>query len=405
MPLTNSFHHHHQVIIIGGGPAGLSVAYELARRGVEFVILEKGEQAGSSFQRFPKNIFFGPWLNNMLPGSKVALNWVPRRSTQPAYSHYLMQYCEKNHLPMIVNAQVKGLEQHSDGSFLVRTNQGDLTSDVVVNATGYFSKPFIPEYPGLHATSIPTMHVADYREPRTVREKLGQDLREGPITASNEGRRPKVLVVGKRLSAGETFCELHRAGYQVGLSFRGKLLFGPSRWQETLISPIVYVWERLAVMLRLKLSSFPRMAGGLSERLINQGHVRTYPNISHFEKDRVVFEDRSEESFDLVIFATGYRPAVDHLPIAPIGVWLKDMESTAVPGLFFLGVDGQRTYRSRFLRGLVEDSSVLAEMVAKRVASLRPMAKPTLLPVPIEERIFEPLEDEAFVEEAAAVEI
>ena len=384
-----SFHKHHQVIVIGGGPAGLSAAYELARRGVEFLILEKGAQAGSSFQRFPKNIFFGPWLNNMLPGSKVALNWVPRRSTQPAYSHYLIQYCEKNHLPMLPNASVEGLEQHSDGSFLLRTNHGDMTADVVVNATGYFSKPFIPDYPGLRETAIPTMHVADYREPRTVRDRLDRE----------QGR---ILVVGKRLSAGETFCELHRAGYNVALSFRGKLLFGPSRWQETLISPIVYVWERLAVMLRLKLNSFPRMAGGLSERLVSQGLVPTFPNISRFEKNAVVFEDGRRESFDLVIFATGYQAAIDHLPIDAKGSWLKEMESTAMPGLFFLGVDGQRTYRSRFLRGLVEDSSVLAEKVAKRVASLRPLAKPTLLPVPIEERIFEPLEDEAY--ETAGVE-
>jgi hypothetical protein len=80
------------------------------------------------------------------------------------------------------------------------------------------------------------------------------------------------------------------------------------------------------------------------------------------------------------------------------------MESLAMPGLFFLGVDGQRTYRSRFLRGLVEDSSIVAELVAKRVSSLRPMTPPTVLPVPLEERIFVPLEDEAF-SEAATVEI
>ena len=46
------------------------------------------------------------------------------------------------------------------------------------------------------------------------------------------------------------------------------------------------------------------------------------------------------------------------------------MESTLVPDLFFLGVDQQRTYRSRFLRGIVEDSRLVAELVARRAQRL-----------------------------------
>jgi putative flavoprotein involved in K+ transport len=379
-----SFAEHHQVVVIGGGPAGLSVAYELAKRGIELIILEKGRQAGNSFTRFPKNIFFGPWLNNLLPGSRVALNWVLRRSTQAAYSHYLAQYSEKNHLPLFANTGVTQLEHRTDGAFVLHTSRGEVATDLVVNATGYFSKPYIPEYPGLRETSIKTMHVAEYREPRSAREKLGRET-------------GKILVVGKRLSAGETFCELYLSGFQVSLSHRGKLVFGPSRWQENLISPLVYVWERLAVLLRLKLNSYPRMAGGLSEKLIKDGTVRTFPNIARFGKNTVVFENQVEEHFDLVVFATGYRPAVDHLPMEVgdfPGPQLCEMESTTVPGLFFLGVDGQRTYRSRFLRGLREDATVLADKIAKRIAALRPTAKPAVLAVPIEERVFEPLEDE-----------
>ena len=34
------------VIVVGGGIAGLSVAYELTRRGVPFVLLERGPRAG-----------------------------------------------------------------------------------------------------------------------------------------------------------------------------------------------------------------------------------------------------------------------------------------------------------------------------------------------------------------------
>jgi len=77
------------VIVLGAGPAGLSVGYDLSRSDINFLILEKGKVAGESFSHFPANVTFGPWLNNTLPGSRVAWNWKLRRSTQPAYLWYL----------------------------------------------------------------------------------------------------------------------------------------------------------------------------------------------------------------------------------------------------------------------------------------------------------------------------
>ena len=81
------------ILILGAGPAGLSIGYELTRRNLDFLILEKGKVAGESFTHYPQNIFFGPWVNNTLPGSRVAWNWLLRRSTQPAYSWYLQDIC------------------------------------------------------------------------------------------------------------------------------------------------------------------------------------------------------------------------------------------------------------------------------------------------------------------------
>lgn len=350
---------HFPVIIIGAGPAGLSVAYELIRRGVEPLVLEKGPCAGASFAQFPKNIFFGPWLNNLLPGSAIDWAWLLRRSTQPAYSKYLQDYAHQNRLQ--VKAGVEVLEVSHDGTqFHLQTSDGPMSCGLVVNCSGYFARPFTPPYAGLGESQIACMHVSAYREPQSVVERLRR-------------RAGRILIVGKRLSAGETMVELHNAGYQVCLSHRGKLRFGPSQFQEALLSPLNWLLERLSVALRLRKDSYPQMAGGESRRLVETGQVKTFPDIASFEQDRVIFSDGQEQRFDLVIFATGYRPAIAHLsplvdPEQPLR--LRNMESSQVPGLFFLGVDQQRTYRSRFLRGIVEDSRYLAELVARRALRL-----------------------------------
>jgi len=363
---------NYPVIIIGAGPAGLSVAYELIRRGVEPLVLEKGATAGASFAQFPRNIFFGPWLNNLLPGSGIDWAWLLRRSTQPAYTKYLQDYAHQNRLQ--VKCGVEVLEVRQDGGlFHLETSDGPMTSPLVVNCSGYFAYPFTPPYPGLEATRIPWMHVSAYREPQSVVDRLQRSA----------GR---ILVVGKRLSAGETMVELHNIGYQVSLSHRGKLRFGPSQFQEALLSPLTWLIERLAVALRIRQNSYPDMAGGESRRLVKSGQVKTLPDIASFQEDSITFVDGQKMRYDLVIFATGYRPAIRHLapllnPEQPLQ--LQNMESRQAPGLFFLGVDQQRTYRSRFLRGIVEDSRYLAELVARRalrLASLRREGSPDRAP-------------------------
>ena len=347
------------VIIIGAGPAGLSVAYELIRRGVEPLVLEKGPCSGASFAQFPKNIFFGPWLNNLLPGSGIDWAWLLRRSTQPAYTKYLQDYAHQNRLQVRTGVEVSELS-HDGSQFYLQTSDGPMSSALVVNCSGYFSRPFTPDYPGLSDSHIPCMHVSAYREPQSVIERL-------------QRRAGRILIVGKRLSAGETMVELHNAGFQVCLSHRGKLRFGPSQFQEALLSPLNWLAERIAVTLRLRKDSYPEMAGGESRRLVESGQVKTFPDIASFQEDRVHFVDGQDQRFDLIIFATGYRPAINHLaplldPDLPLK--LRNMESTLVSGLFFLGVDQQRTYRSRFLRGIVEDSRYLAELVARRALRL-----------------------------------
>ncbi len=53
------------VIVVGAGPAGITTAYELAKKGVEVLLIERGEQVGV------KNMFggvvVGDWFRNLVP--------------------------------------------------------------------------------------------------------------------------------------------------------------------------------------------------------------------------------------------------------------------------------------------------------------------------------------------------
>lgn len=364
------------VIVLGAGPAGLAVAYELIRRGIEPLVLEKGSTPGASFNNFPRNIFFGPWMNNLLPGSTIDWAWLLKRSTQPAYAKYLRDYAHQNRIPVRTNVHVQAVAREED-LFRLHTSAGDLRSHLLVNATGYFTRPYTPNYAGLESTLVPHMHVSQYRDAQTVVERL-------------QRRSGRVLVVGKRLSAGETLVELHNNGFQVALAYRGKLRFGPTQWGEALVSPVSWIFERIAVAMRVRKHSYPLMAGGESRRLVESGQVITFPNIARFNAHTVAFEDGREERFDLVIFATGYRAAMGHLESLlgpqPNEPKIRNMESIQCPNLFFLGVDQQRTYRSRFLRGIVEDSRLLAELVARRAQRLPKLARELVQDLVIPER-------------------
>jgi len=52
-------------IVVGGGPAGLTAAYVLAMAGVEVVVFERGEYAGS---KNVSGLLYSPVLNEIIPG-------------------------------------------------------------------------------------------------------------------------------------------------------------------------------------------------------------------------------------------------------------------------------------------------------------------------------------------------
>ena len=347
--------HDIEVLILGAGPAGLVMGRELSRRAIPYLILEKEQMVGSTFVRMTDSTTFGPWLNNTLPGAPVSLAQKLARTTRADYARYLQEYAAGNELRILFGVKVQAVHEEQ-GRFLVSCEHGEsYRAQYLINATGIFSKPNLPQYEG--ECAIPSIHSAAYRWPYTVEELTGK-------------KWARVLIVGSRLSAGEILEELYEAGHELQLSHREPISTWPSPLEEALLSPLSYVWEEISLRLGLQRPSNlrPKLRRGRQWSLLTSGKVRTRPDIARLAGDSVVFRDGQTARYDLIIYATGYRPALDHL--APLlgssTPWLSGLETVEIPNLFFLGLPGSRSFRSEFLRGIREDAPYLANLLAAR---------------------------------------
>lgn len=346
------------IAILGGGPAGLSLAYECQRRGLEALVLEAGPCPGYSWACMPTGLkLLSPWYQNILFHQR----WGPRdlHRLVPArdFAAYLEEQSSRLRLPIQCQCPVRAL--HRDGrGWMIESDRRTLRARRVVNATGYFSCPYIPDLPGLHELKIPRLHFAEYRDPSALAAQL-------PHASA------RILIIGKRISAGQAALELHDAGHHVTLACRSPLTYARPPWLQMLVFPVYFPVEDWLVRRHpfwLE-DSYPPMEGGRVRSLIRRGRIVLRPAVTAFQSRAAVFADGAVESFDLVLFATGFRPALQHLAhlnltYGPQGYPItRGFESTEAPGLYFLGFDRIRTFRSRYLRGIREDAGMLAEFL------------------------------------------
>jgi hypothetical protein len=274
------------------------------------------------------------------------------------YLHYLVSYAEQANLPIRTGTHVQEVIRRADGTFIVHTSKGKYSSRTVVNATGYFSSPFVPEIPGAAESNIPRLHVAEYGDPDRIAALLGK--KDGLI-----------LMVGKRLSAGQIMVELADAGFRIALSHRSPIEYGAGPigwWFLFRIFPWLE-WLKLGIKGDRAAPNDVRMQGGRARALIDQRKIETFPQIVRFENDHVVFADGRKLQPDLVLFATGFQLANGHL--ANLGTSLHsklhDLESSFVSGLYFLGLDQGRNFQSRFIRGIRNDAAFLADQLQRKL--------------------------------------
>jgi putative flavoprotein involved in K+ transport len=191
----------HEAVVIGAGPAGLAAAAMLGKKGVETVVLDRAPQVGASWRGHYDRLHLHTirWLSNLpgMPISRTEGPWVSREGVV----RYLESYARDFDLHIRAGVDARSIKRAGD-EWSVDTSGGAIRARWVVVATGFNSRPHLPDWNGQDSFQGELVHSSEYRNPQPYREK-------------------SVLVVGTGNSGAEICVDLVEGGAAaVSLSVR-----------------------------------------------------------------------------------------------------------------------------------------------------------------------------------------
>ena len=285
--------HVHDSLVIGAGQAGLSASYHLQRLGIEHVVLDASPEPGGAWQHRWDSLT----MDDVHGVADLPDAPAPGRGNDRAnvvIPGWFGDYERRFDLPVLRPVRVDRVD--SDGDLLV-VHAGDSTwrTRTLVNATGTWSRPFVPHYPGIESFRGEQFHTIDY-----------------PGAEHFRGRR--VLVVGGGASAVQFLGEIRPVAETIWVTRREPV------WNDAISefdgrAAIAEVEERVRRGLPPRsVVSVTGLALRKQERLAESlGAYERRPMFARIEPDGVRWADGSFEAVHAILWATGFRPAVAHL--------------------------------------------------------------------------------------------
>jgi cation diffusion facilitator CzcD-associated flavoprotein CzcO len=331
-------------VVIGAGQAGLSVAYYLKRLGLdpgnEFVLLDRGPGTGGAWQSRWEGLRLGSTHKvNDLPGmDELGISFETADRSIPAkdivsdyYERYEEHYGFQVVRPAVVTSVTNNHSTNLRVTFTDAEGVQDVTTDVIVNATGTWGAPFIPWYPGRDSFRGRQVHTTDYIQ---AEEFAGQS----------------VVVVGGGTSAIGFLLELEDLASQLTWVARRDIEFFDEGEVNMEDSAAVVAMQDEAARAGRALPSVVSGTGVPRTRRVQAGIERgvldAKPMFSAIEPDGVRWPDGTFQQVDAIIWATGFRPELRHL--APLklrekagGVAVGGGNSFKDPRVFFAGYGPQ----------------------------------------------------------------
>ncbi|WP_300437429.1 YpdA family putative bacillithiol disulfide reductase [Christiangramia sp.] len=310
----------YEVVIIGGGPIGIACALEAEKKGLSYLIIEKGCLVNSLYH-YPTNMTF------FSTSEKLELDDIPFISNNPKPTkrealEYYRRIATNNEINIHLFEKVTDVKTKKGKHFIV-TSKNEYQAENVIVATGFYD---IPNHLGVPGEDLPKVSHY-YNDPHYYATQ-------------------KTLVVGASNSAVDAALEIYRKGGEVTMLVR-----------KPEIGERVKYWVRPDIINR-----------------IEEGSIKAYfdSNLKEIRENEVILNTPKGEKAlanDFVLLLTGYRPNFGFLQ--NIGIKLsndgrkipfynEDTMETNVPGIFLAGVicGGVETHK-----WFIENSRIHAKMI------------------------------------------
>jgi thioredoxin reductase len=288
------------VVVIGAGQAGLSAGYGLRRAGLEpgpgFVVLDGEDGPGGAWRhRWPTLRVDRTHRISDLPGLPFEPSDPTLQAAQvvPAYfDAYERVFDLEVRRPVRVSAV-----RDSGPELLVESDAGTWRTRALINATGTWTRPFRPRYPGAETFGGRQLHTADYRGPDEFAGRC-------------------VVVVGGGTSAVQLLMEIADVAAATTWVTRRPPEFHDGPFDEEYgRAAVARVEER--VRAGLPPQSVVRVTGlALTPQVRAAQAAGVLDRLPMFERitpEGVVWPDGSTVATDVILWATGFRPALGHL--------------------------------------------------------------------------------------------
>jgi cation diffusion facilitator CzcD-associated flavoprotein CzcO len=296
------------IAVIGGGQAGLSSAYHLQKIGVPagkgFVVFDKSPQAGGAWQfRWPTLTMRTINRLHDLPGMGFAEVLDPGATevrAAEAVPAYFKAYEERFKLPVYRPVTVKVACSRGD-RIRIETDRETFSARGIINATGTWDAPQIPYYPGRELFAGQQIHTHDYHSADVFAGK-------------------RVVIVGAGISALQILDEVSRVADTIWVTRREPEFrrgeFTPDEGRLAVARVEERVRQGLIPGSVVSVTGIPVNAA--IEAMRARGVLNRQPMFAEITETGIRWADGREEPVDVIIWATGFRSALDHL--APLNL-------------------------------------------------------------------------------------
>ncbi|MEJ2419472.1 MAG: NAD(P)-binding domain-containing protein, partial [Exilibacterium sp.] len=344
-------------------PGGLQLAYFLGKNSIDYLVLDKADVPGSTFQTFPRHRtlisinkrFTGSdhpefnmrhdWNSLLCDDDDFRFKLYDKQFFPHADSlvNYIADYAERHRLNVRYNTKISVIQRSGDSYTLQAEDGQKFQCDILIVATG-LSRPNVPMIKGIE-------HTENYAD-----MSLDQD----------EFENQRVLIIGKKNSAFETAEHIVSNAALIHLCSPKSIRMA---WKTHYVGDLRAINNNILDTYQLKSQNAVLDAeviaiekqGDKLRVTFRYGHAEG--EVEKIEYDRVLC--CAGFKFDSSIFAEDTRPALMYNDKYPE---LKpNFESVNCPNMFFAGtVTHSLDYRkatSGFIHGFRYNSRALANLL------------------------------------------